>query len=53
MTQPARPSGTDSLKILVVDDEPAMVGALGALLGQAGHREVQKDEVRRVLTEAT
>jgi DNA-binding response OmpR family regulator len=26
------------LKILVVDDEPAMVGALGALLGQAGHR---------------
>jgi two-component system, OmpR family, KDP operon response regulator KdpE len=29
---------TDSLTILVVDDEPAMVGALGALLGQAGHR---------------
>jgi len=29
-----------SLKILVVDDEPAMVGALGALLGQAGHRIV-------------
>jgi DNA-binding response OmpR family regulator len=28
----------DALKILVVDDEPAMVGALGALLGQAGHR---------------
>ena len=28
------------LKILVVDDEPAMVGALGALLGQAGHRIV-------------
>ncbi len=26
------------LTILVVDDEPAMVGALGALLGQAGHR---------------
>ncbi len=26
------------LKILVVDDEPAMVGALSALLGQAGHR---------------
>jgi DNA-binding response OmpR family regulator len=40
MTQPARPMGTDSLKILVVDDEPAMVGALGALLGQAGHRIV-------------
>lgn len=36
------PAGTgasaDPLKILVVDDEPAMVGALGALLGQAGHR---------------
>jgi two-component system, OmpR family, KDP operon response regulator KdpE len=31
-------SAADSLKILVVDDEPAMVGALGALLGQAGHR---------------
>ena len=30
----------ESLKILVVDDEPAMVGALGALLGQAGHRIV-------------
>ena len=29
---------TEPLKILVVDDEPAMVGALGALLGQAGHR---------------
>lgn len=28
------------LKILVVDDEPAMVGALGAILGQAGHRIV-------------
>lgn len=29
-----------SLTILVVDDEPAMVGALGALLGRAGHRIV-------------
>jgi DNA-binding response OmpR family regulator len=28
----------EALKILVVDDEPAMVGAMGALLGQAGHR---------------
>ena len=28
----------EPLKILVVDDEPAMVGALGAVLGQAGHR---------------
>ena len=37
----ARPRGAPAirpLKILVVDDEPAMVGALGALLGQAGHR---------------
>ncbi|MBA3778727.1 MAG: response regulator transcription factor [Chloroflexi bacterium] len=31
---------SEALKILVVDDEPAMVGALGALLGQAGHRVV-------------
>jgi DNA-binding response OmpR family regulator len=31
-------NATEPLKILVVDDEPAMVGALGALLGQAGHR---------------
>ena len=30
----------EPLKILVVDAEPAMVGALGALLGQAGHRIV-------------
>jgi DNA-binding response OmpR family regulator len=35
--QPAIRPGS-SLKVLVVDDEPAMVGALGALLGQAGHR---------------
>jgi DNA-binding response OmpR family regulator len=27
-------------RILVVDDEPAMVGALSALLGEAGHRTV-------------
>lgn len=26
------------MTVLVVDDDPAMVGALGALLGQAGHR---------------
>jgi DNA-binding response OmpR family regulator len=32
--------GHGSLTILVVDDEPAMVGALGALLGRAGHRIV-------------
>lgn len=28
----------DGLTILVVDDEPAWVGALGAVLGKAGHR---------------
>ena len=37
---PAAGSHGEPLKILVVDDEPAMVGALGALLGQAGHRIV-------------
>jgi two-component system KDP operon response regulator KdpE len=36
--RPAEAGGLEPLKILVVDDEPAMVGALGALLGQAGHR---------------
>jgi DNA-binding response OmpR family regulator len=41
MTSTSRTGAPDeSLKILVVDDEPAMVGALGALLGQAGHRIV-------------
>ena len=29
-----------SLTLLVVDDEPAWVGALGAVLGKAGHRIV-------------
>lgn len=37
---PASVVDTGPLKILVVDDDPAMVGALGALLGQAGHRIV-------------
>lgn len=36
--EPDTNSPSEPLKILVVDDEPAMVGALGALLGQAGHR---------------
>lgn len=30
----------EGLTILVVDDEPAWVGALGAVLGRAGHRIV-------------
>jgi len=32
--------GEMSLLVLVVDDEPAMVGALSALVGRAGHRVV-------------
>ena len=31
---------SDALLILVVDDEPAMVGVIGAILGNAGHRIV-------------
>lgn len=31
-------SGEAPLRILVVDDEPAMVGAVAALVGSAGHR---------------
>jgi DNA-binding response OmpR family regulator len=33
-------SPASAATVLVIDDEPAMVGALGALLGQAGHRIV-------------
>jgi Response regulators consisting of a CheY-like receiver domain and a winged-helix DNA-binding domain len=33
-------AGDTSLLILVVDDEPAMVGAVSALVGRAGHRVV-------------
>jgi DNA-binding response OmpR family regulator len=44
-----------SLRILVVDDEPAMVGVLGALLGRAGHRIVPaydgEDALRRFRAE--
>ena len=36
----AATSSSDSLTLLVVDDEPAWVGALGAVLGRAGHRIV-------------
>ena len=32
--------GQAPLTLLVVDDEPAWVGALGAVLGKAGHRIV-------------
>ena len=34
------PAAGPSLTLLVVDDEPAWVGALGAVLGKAGHRIV-------------
>ena len=27
-----------SLRILVIDDEPAMIGAVAALVGSVGHR---------------
>lgn len=38
MTKPPEPVA--ALTLLVVDDEPAWVGALGAVLGKAGHRIV-------------
>jgi len=44
MEAPAR-----GLKILVVDDEPGMVGVIGALLGQAGHRIVPAYDGREAL----
>jgi DNA-binding response OmpR family regulator len=48
-------SGAAGLTILVVDDEPAWVGALGALLGKAGHRIVAaydgEEALRRFHTE--
>jgi two-component system KDP operon response regulator KdpE len=37
MTMPQPPAG---LRILVVDDEPAMVGAVTALVGTAGHQVI-------------
>ena len=40
MNTETQPEGQAGLTILVVDDEPAWVGALGALLGRAGHRIV-------------
>ncbi len=56
MTQGGRPAAGSGMKILVVDDEPAMVGALGALLGQAGHRIVAaydgEEALRRFASDA-
>jgi two-component system response regulator RegX3 len=37
---PLDTTGEASLLILIVDDEPAMVGAISALVGRAGHRVV-------------
>ncbi|HVA84986.1 MAG TPA: response regulator transcription factor [Candidatus Saccharimonadales bacterium] len=48
------PSDTRPLRILVVDDEPAMVGAVSALVGSAGHQVVTAydgDTALRRLTE--
>ncbi|MEO8625237.1 MAG: response regulator transcription factor [Candidatus Limnocylindrales bacterium] len=48
-------SGAETLTLLVVDDEPAWVGALGAVLGKAGHRIVAaydgEEALRRFRTE--
>src|SRR4026209_1352363 len=38
--RPVTDPRTEALTLLVVDDEPAWVGALGAVLGKAGHRIV-------------
>ena len=39
----------ETLKILVADDEPAMVGVIGAILGAAGHRIVAAYDGREAL----
>ncbi len=53
MTEPI--GGPVALTLLVVDDEPAWVGALGAVLGKAGHRIVAaydgEEALRRFGTE--
>ena len=49
-------TGSARLRILVVDDEPAMVGAVSALVGSAGHQVVTAYDgdtaLRRVAEEA-
>jgi DNA-binding response OmpR family regulator len=42
-------AGDETLKILVADDEPAMVGVIGAILGAAGHRIVAAYDGREAL----
>lgn len=39
----------DGLTLLVVDDEPAWVGALGAALGEAGHHLVAAHEDKEAM----
>ena len=40
---------SDSLLVLVVDDEPAMVGVIGAILGSGGHRIIAAYDGREAL----
>jgi DNA-binding response OmpR family regulator len=50
--RPAGDSGTTGggpLKILVADDEPAMVGVIGAILGGAGHRIIAAYDGREAI----
>lgn len=44
----ASPTG-EPLKILVADDDPAMVGVIGAILGSAGHRIVPAYDGREAI----
>jgi len=46
--QPSVPGG-EPLKVLVADDEPAMVGVIGAILGGAGHRIVAAYDGREAI----
>ena len=39
----------EPLKILVADDEPAMVGVIGAILGSAGHRIIAAYDGREAI----
>ena len=41
--------GVEPLKILVADDEPAMVGVIGAILGSAGHRIIAAYDGREAI----
>ena len=45
---PGAPPG-EPLKILVADDEPAMVGVIGAILGGAGHRIIAAYDGREAI----